>query len=143
METLTYYAAFIPCEGKIAVSFPDVPGCSTWGNTREEAFLHALDALESHLEALADDGDPIPHPSNYETAWALLQKELHAEGMTQEGVVMQLVPVPDVSEKPTRVNVSFRKPVLAMIDKKAEAISMTRSGFLAMAATSYTIPSHG
>jgi len=53
--------------------------------------------------------------------------------------LLQLVPVPDVQEKPSRVNVSFRKSTLAMIDRKAAATGMTRAGFLAKAAESFQV----
>lgn len=42
------------------VTFPDVPGAHTFGETKEEARLRALDALESMLEAHIKDGDTIP-----------------------------------------------------------------------------------
>jgi len=51
--------------------------------------------------------------------------------------------VPDVQEKPARVNVSFRKATLSMIDRKAAAAVMTRSGFLSRAARSFQVEQHG
>ena len=59
-----------------------------------------------------------------------------------EGLALQLVPVPDVQEPPARVNVSFRKSTLLLIDRKAEAAGMTRSGFLARAADAYEVGRH-
>ena len=56
-----YYAVFMPeQDGKVSVWFPDVPGCETWGDDMEHAFAMAMEALESHLAAIAEDGDPIP-----------------------------------------------------------------------------------
>jgi hypothetical protein len=52
-------------------------------------------------------------------------------------------PVPNVQEKPTRVNVSFRRSTLLMIDRKAEAAGMTRSGFLSRAADSFQMERRG
>jgi len=48
------------------VSFPDVPGCISAGDTFEEAVANAVDALTSHLALLRDDGDSIPVPRSYE-----------------------------------------------------------------------------
>jgi predicted RNase H-like HicB family nuclease len=140
-----YYAVFVPEEdGKVSVWCPDVPGCQTWGENMEHAFAQAMEALEGHLEALVDDGDPIPTPSHYEEAWVMVCRDFEKEGeVVPYGTALQLVPVPDVQEKPVRVNVSFRKSTLGMIDRKAEAVGMTRSGFLSKAAEAFPMERHG
>ena len=141
MNICAYYAVFVPEDaGKVSVWFPNVPGCQTWGENMEHAFAMAMDALEGHLEALADDNDPIPAPSSYEAAWSAARRDFEGYGEPlPQDAVLQLVPVPDVREKPSRVNVSFRKSILSMIDKKAEAAGMTRSGFLSRAAEVYQV----
>jgi predicted RNase H-like HicB family nuclease len=48
------------------VSFPDVPGCISAGDTFEEAIDNASQALAGHLAIMAADGDPIPHAWNLE-----------------------------------------------------------------------------
>lgn len=48
------------------VSFPDVPGCVSAGDTFEQAIANAAEALGGHLAAIADDGDPIPAPRSFE-----------------------------------------------------------------------------
>lgn len=35
-------------------------GCRSWGHTEEEAEVNIQEALELYLEALIEDGDPIP-----------------------------------------------------------------------------------
>jgi predicted RNase H-like HicB family nuclease len=47
------------------VSFPDVPGCISAGDTFEEAVANASEALAGHL-ALMSDGDPLPVPRTFE-----------------------------------------------------------------------------
>jgi predicted RNase H-like HicB family nuclease len=44
------------------VSFPDVPGCVSAGDTMEEALANAAEALAGHLALMRADGDPIPRP---------------------------------------------------------------------------------
>lgn len=136
-----YYAGLIPDEGKYSVLFPDVPGCQTWGATPEEAFTRAVEALAGHLEALADDGDPIPAPSAHEAAWARLRADCREMGVElPEGTLFQLIPAPELDLSPVRVSVSFKRYTLEMIDRKAEASGMTRSGFLAAAAAACETP---
>ncbi|KYH32691.1 type II toxin-antitoxin system HicB family antitoxin [Neomoorella mulderi] len=60
-----YPAVFDPCEeGGYCVTFPDLPGCITEGDTLEEAYEMAKEALSLHLWGLEDDGDPIPKPTS-------------------------------------------------------------------------------
>jgi antitoxin HicB len=45
------------------VTFPDVPGAVTWGETRAEAMERAEDALVSVISAMIEDGQAVPLPS--------------------------------------------------------------------------------
>jgi predicted RNase H-like HicB family nuclease len=145
MYTRASYAVFVPEEdGKVSVWFPDAPGCQTWGENMQHAFAMAMEALESHLEALADDNDPIPGPSSYQAVWSMARQDFERAGEAMpSGALLQLVPVPDVLEKPARVNVSFRRSTLTMIDRKADAAGMTRSSFLSRAAEVYQVDRPG
>jgi len=62
-ESYIYPAIFTYADDGISVEFPDLPGCVTCGETEEEAFRMAQDALEGYLCVLEEDGDPIPTPS--------------------------------------------------------------------------------
>ena len=44
------------------VSFPDVPGCVSAGDTLDEALANAAEALAGHLELMRADGDVLPKP---------------------------------------------------------------------------------
>ena len=56
-----YPAVFSPSlEGGYDVSFPDFPGCVTFGRTFEEAKLKAAEVLELWLEELSDNRQDIP-----------------------------------------------------------------------------------
>lgn len=44
------------------VVVPDLPGCFSAGDTAEEAFANAVEAIEAHCKVLADDGQDIPAP---------------------------------------------------------------------------------
>jgi len=47
----------------ILVEFPDIPEAVTFGETQEEALLHAEDALATAIEAYIKDKREIPAPS--------------------------------------------------------------------------------
>lgn len=60
-KILSYFAVFEPIEkGGYNVSFPDFPGCVTFGRTFEEAKEKAKDVLELWLEELASQQQEIP-----------------------------------------------------------------------------------
>jgi predicted RNase H-like HicB family nuclease len=42
---------------------PDLPGCVTTGQTVEEIERNIREAIELHLEGMAEDGETIPEPS--------------------------------------------------------------------------------
>lgn len=42
---------------------PDLPGCVAAAKTREEVEQLIREGIALHLEALAEDGDPIPSPT--------------------------------------------------------------------------------
>jgi hypothetical protein len=106
----------------------------------ESAFAHAMDVLEGHLGALADNGAPVPAPTAYNAVRDMVRRHFEkADGAVPAGALLQLVPVPDVRERHIRINVSLRKSTLDMIDRKAELSGMTRSGFLSRAAEVYQV----
>ena len=41
---------------------PDLPGCVAVGDTVEEVERLMREAIEFHIEAMREDGDPIPPP---------------------------------------------------------------------------------
>jgi predicted RNase H-like HicB family nuclease len=41
---------------------PDLPGCVSTGETREEAEKNMRKAIEFHVEGLRRDGYPVPEP---------------------------------------------------------------------------------
>lgn len=65
MRQITYQAVFEPAEGNgFSVYFPDLPGCTSYGETLSDAQKNARDALGLHLYGLERDGDQIPAPSD-------------------------------------------------------------------------------
>ena len=84
-----------PYEGGFVISFPDLPGCLTTGETIEEALKNAEDAKRTWLEAAIEDGTAIrepQEPESYSGQFKLrIPKSLHkhlAERARQEGISM-------------------------------------------------------
>lgn len=47
-----------------AAYLPDLPGCVAAGDTIDETRELIAEAVASHLEILAEDGDPMPEPNS-------------------------------------------------------------------------------
>ena len=82
-------------EGGYVVSFPDLPGCITCGETIEMAVANAEDARKVWLTAAIEDGLRIPEPDeldDYSGQFKLrIPKSLHrslAEHSKREGISM-------------------------------------------------------
>ena len=44
---------------------PDVPGCVSVGDSRDEALESFMEALEAHLAIMAEEGMELPQPAYY------------------------------------------------------------------------------
>mgnify|MGYP000237728568 CR=1 FL=1 len=82
-------------EGGYTVSFPELPGCITCGETIESALKNAEDAKKIWLEAVLEDGGEVPEPDSlkdYSGQFKLrIPKSLHrslAEHSKREGISM-------------------------------------------------------
>jgi len=53
-------------DGGYSVTVPALPGCTSQGETREEALTMIREAIELYLESLEAHGDPVPGPIEIE-----------------------------------------------------------------------------
>jgi hypothetical protein len=77
-----------------------------------------------HLRGMVEDGEAIPQPTPPEQINAV-------EGSIETARFLVRGELPS---RPVRLNVSLDEQLVAEIDRAAEERSMTRSGFLSMAA---------
>ena len=77
------------------LSYPDLPGCITYGETIEKAVANALDAKKTWIQAALEDGIEIYEPGSledYSGQFKLrIPRSLHrslAEHSQREGVSM-------------------------------------------------------
>lgn len=60
---MKYAVVFEKAESNWAAYVPDLPGCITTGRTLEETKRNIREAVELHLEAMREVGEPIPTPT--------------------------------------------------------------------------------
>ena len=51
-------------DGRWSASIPALPGCSSWGYSKQEALENIKDAAEIYIEDKIDAGEGIPAPSD-------------------------------------------------------------------------------
>lgn len=62
---MTHYLAIIEDAGPdvaVGVWFPDLPGCTSAGDSLDEAMRNAPEALELYADSFQEDGRPLPRP---------------------------------------------------------------------------------
>ncbi len=116
-------------ESSYGVTVPDIPGCFSSGETLDEAVASAREAIEAHLELLAEGGEEIPraagvsayvnHPDYAGGVWALAE--------------VDITPFLGKAEK---INVTLPARLIRQIDARVacDPRFKSRSGFLAQSA---------
>jgi antitoxin HicB len=91
--------------GGYMITFPDLPGCISDGETLEDALINGQDAFNSWIAAQVDMGRQIPAPTHYDeegkpvkfvqrlprSLHALLQARAKAEGVSINTLVLALI----------------------------------------------------
>ena len=60
---MKYAVVIEKADSNWAAYVPDLPGCVTTGATLEETKRNIQEAVELHLEAMREVGEPIPTPT--------------------------------------------------------------------------------
>jgi predicted RNase H-like HicB family nuclease len=108
------------------VVVPDLPGCFAAGETLDEALHNAREAILLHLEALLDEGEPVPEASP-------LERHAHDPEYVEWIRAVVDVDISQIQGPARRINVTIPARVLHKIDAAAARAHETRSGFLARA----------
>ena len=111
------------------VDVPDIPGCFSAGEDLDDAMAMAREAIEGHLEILAEDCARIP---------VATPVSAHVSNPEYEGCIWALVDI-DITRylgKAEKLNITLPANLLNRIDEyvKHHPEQKSRSGFLASAA---------
>lgn len=119
-------------DSSYGVTVPDLPGCFSGGDTLDEAFDMAREAIVGHVETLILDGQPIP---------PLRPLEEHQDNEDYRDGVWGFVDVDTdiskLSDRAERINITSPSRVLAVVDNAATRAGISRSELLARAAMQY------
>jgi predicted RNase H-like HicB family nuclease len=51
-------------DGSFSAFVPDLPGCTTSGDTADEVRQNIKDAVDSYVESLREHNEPVPEPTS-------------------------------------------------------------------------------
>jgi predicted RNase H-like HicB family nuclease len=118
-----YWAIIERGSDGFGVFFPDVPGCTSAGETAQEAAINAEEALQGHLALALEHGEALPDASD-------------VDGIVHDPDVEEVARVLvrfDVPARAVRVNITLPEDLLQEVDRYAKGNGFTRSGLLAQA----------
>lgn len=128
-----FYPAYIHSDfdGSASGFFPDVPGCFFAGDSLDDAFQDARDALTSHFEALLEMDEALPLPGNVEA-----HLENHPDNFTGGQWLLVDINMKQFDGRAERINITMPRRLLMKIDSFVSEHPQfsNRSAFLAEAA---------
>lgn len=128
-----FYPAYIhsDSDGSASGFFPDVPGCFFAGDSLDDAFRDARDALTAHFEALFEMDEALPLPDNVE-----VHLESHPDDFTGGQWLLVDINMKQFDGRAERINITMPRRLLVKIDSFVSEHPQfsNRSAFLAEAA---------
>ena len=116
--------------GAYGVWVPDMPGCTSMGDTIADVLTNAQEALQLWAADALESGETLPKPRTIE----VIRKERDVARDLADGAVLAIVPLVMETGRPVKANLSLDAGLLAAIDEAAAARGLTRSAFLSSAA---------
>jgi predicted RNase H-like HicB family nuclease len=116
--------------GAYGMYVPDLPGCTSMGDTIAELLVNAQEALQLWAEDSLKSDERLPRPRSIEA----IRKDPDVARDLAEGGVLAVVPLVVETGRAVKANLSLDAGLLAAIDEAAAARGLTRSAFLASAA---------
>jgi predicted RNase H-like HicB family nuclease len=120
-----FYVAIIErnSEGRIFATVPDLPGVNAMADNEHDVLTLAVELANDFVEDYVDLDHEFRSPRSYEEVLA-------AEPRGQNELTRALIPV-EVPGKSVKVSLSIDEALLARLDKAAEGVGETRSGYVA------------
>lgn len=110
-------------EGMIFATLPDLPGVNAAGETADEALAFTVEFANDYVRDLVEDGHGVP------VARGIDAIEVDPD-VTELARV--LIPV-EIPGKSVKISLSIDEALLKRVDRAAETVGTTRSGFFAAA----------
>lgn len=110
-------------EGTIFATVPDLPGANAAGATAGEALAFVVEFANDYVRDLVEDGHDVPAARSIDAI------EVDPD---EPELARVLIPV-EMPGKSVKISLSIDEALLKRVDRAAETVGMTRSGFFASA----------
>ena len=111
------------------VVVPDLPGCTSAGETVEAAYRNAIEAVRLWVEDALQEGEKLPRPRSM----LEIMTDPEARVPLGGGAALMIVPVLRDAGRPAKANVSLDAGMLEVFDDAAREHGLSRSAFIASA----------
>jgi predicted RNase H-like HicB family nuclease len=127
----TRYVVIIDGEpGALGLWVPDMPGCTSMGETLDGLLQNAQEALGMWAEDALAQEEHLPAPRSLDE----IARDPQVAESLRHGAAFAIVPLLIETGRSVKVNLSMDSWLLAAIDDAAAARGLTRSAFLLSAA---------
>lgn len=116
--------------GAYGMYVPDMPGCTSMGESFAELLANAQEALQLWARDALESNERLPKPRSIEA----IRKDPEVARDLADGGVLAVIPLVVETGRAVKANLSLDAGLLAAIDEAAAARGLTRSAFLASAA---------
>jgi predicted RNase H-like HicB family nuclease len=108
-------------DGRYFASVPDLPGATAAGGSEKEVLQNITAIAADYVRDLVEDGHDVPTARNSDE----IERDPEADEYGRAAI-----PV-DVPGKSVKISLSIDEALLKRIDRAANSVGMTRSGFFA------------
>jgi len=113
----TYLGAVVAGGSSFGVTFPDVPGVISAGDTMEELERMAHEALQFHIEMMVEDGEDVPEPGDFDLEWVRAQYDDPEDPVPDEEWVALIPITVEVPAYPPTVPVPIDTSLVQEVDR--------------------------
>lgn len=122
---MRYVALFHKEKRGISVTFPDFPGCTTFGEDMDEAVDQAHEALSLYVDFFQEENNELPEPSE--------KKKLLA-AFAEKGVTAINIDILGSGKDFEEIEVTMHARLLERIEKYCREYGVSPADFLSVAA---------
>lgn len=111
----------------------DLPGCTSGGDSLEEARSNVREAIALYIADAQEETGTVPSPLGLENILRIAETDADMRKRLEGAIVLES-DAGELKSRSVRVQITMNEGLLARVDQVAESVGMNRSAWLAEAA---------
>ncbi|MCZ8283537.1 type II toxin-antitoxin system HicB family antitoxin [Aquidulcibacter sp.] len=111
----------------------DLPGCTSGGDSLEEARSNVREAIALYIADVQEETGTVPSPLGLESILRIAETDADMRERLEGAIVLES-DAGELKSRSVRVQITMNEGLLARVDQVAESVGMNRSAWLAEAA---------